>query len=86
MARCLWTAQCDVHQRVRELDENRGTHATRSRSAGTPITRAFAPEKITHSREQIGNFPQVFSHLSLMDAAKSLNEAVNADRNEGQFC
>ena len=25
--------------------------------------------------EQIGNFPQVFSHLSLMDATKSLNEA-----------
>jgi hypothetical protein len=51
----------------------RGTHATRSRSTGTPITRAFAPEKVALTGEQIGNFPQVFSHLSLMDAAKSLN-------------
>jgi GH15 family glucan-1,4-alpha-glucosidase len=33
------------------------------------------PEKIALTGEQIGNFPQVFSHLSLMDAAKSLNEA-----------
>jgi hypothetical protein len=32
-------------------------------------------EEMALTGEQIGNFPQVFSHLSLMDAAICLNEA-----------
>jgi GH15 family glucan-1,4-alpha-glucosidase len=62
--------------RVRELDDNRGTKARNTfekcRYANHP---GLCPEKIALTGEQIGNFPQVFSHLSLMDAAGSLNEA-----------
>ena len=62
--------------RVRELDDNRGTKACNTfEKCRYANHRGLCPEKIALTGEQIRNFPQAFSDLSLMDAAKWLNEA-----------
>jgi GH15 family glucan-1,4-alpha-glucosidase len=42
----------------------------------------LAEEYDPHARRQVGNFPQAFSHLALIETALSLRKAVSAQRRE----
>ena len=44
----------------------------------------LAEEYDPHSRRQLGNFPQAFSHLALINAAHSLGTAAGAARLRSQ--
>ena len=53
-----------------------GPHGLRARRRATPTTSACSPRRSTrHTGELLGNFPQAFSHIGLVNAAWAIYQA-----------
>ena len=75
-----WPARSGWSARSRATAASRRRARCSSGSSAWPTTSACSPRSTTSARRrQVGNFPQAFSHLTLILAARAISEAQAAD-------